>query len=119
MPQYILLATVSRDVRGQSSPEELQKMTSEYMNWVSSLVQQGKYSGGQKLKDEIRRLHRAGSGEIVIDGPYTESKELIAGFFQIEAASSDEAAEIAKGCPALKYGGTIELREIDPMTRPS
>lgn len=107
---------MNRGAQSQSSPEELQKMTSEYMNWVSSLIQQGKYTGGQKLKDEIRRLHRAG-GEIVIDGPYTETKELVGGFFQIEAASAEEAAEIAKGCPALKFGGTLELREIDPMTR--
>ena len=116
MPQYVLLATVQRGAQNQSSPEELQKMTAEYMNWVSTLAQQGKFVGGQKLKEEIRRLHRAG-GEIVIDGPYTEVKELIGGFFQIEAASAEEAAEIAKGCPALKFGGSIELREIDPMAR--
>src|SRR5579884_2370821 len=115
MPQYVLLVSPHLDASRQYSPEELQRMTKTYMDWVSALVQQGRFIGGQKLKSEARRLHGAGNGQIVMDGPYTEAKELIGGFFQIEAGSYDEAVEIAKGCPVFKVGGSLEVREIDPV----
>lgn len=115
MPQYVLLVNVHTDEQAHYSPEELQSMTREYINWVGSLVQQGKYQSGQKLKREIRTL-RSDNGQIVMDGPYTEVKELIGGFFQIEAANTEEAIEIAKGCPVFRHGtGTLEVREIDPV----
>ena len=52
----------------------------------------------------------------VVDGPYAEAKEVVGGYFLIEAADYDEAVEISKGCPHLKYGGRIELRQIDPIS---
>jgi hypothetical protein len=48
----------------------------------------------------------------VTDGPFAESKEAIAGFFIIRADSLEQAVEIAKGCPCLEYGQTVEVREI-------
>ena len=52
---------------------------------------------------------------IITDGPYTEIKELIGGYSLIKADSLDEAADIAKGCPILKVGGNVEVREINNM----
>ena len=118
MPQYVLLVKSRPEAMAQYSPEELQKMTREYINWVTSLVEQGKYQGGQRLKREIRALRAGDNGQIVMDGPYTEVKEMIGGFFQIEAASAEEAIEIAKGCPVFRFGtGSLEVREIDPVER--
>jgi hypothetical protein len=48
-----------------------------------------------------------------MDGPYTETKESVGGYFIVEAASLDEAAEIAKECPALLHDGVVEVREIN------
>jgi hypothetical protein len=48
----------------------------------------------------------------VTDGPFAESKEAIAGFFIIQADSLEEAVEIAKNCPGLDYGQTVEVRAI-------
>ena len=47
-----------------------------------------------------------------MDGPFSESKEAIAGFFIIQADSLEEAVEIAKNCPGLDYGQTVEVRAI-------
>ena len=46
------------------------------------------------------------------DGPFAESKEAIAGFFIIQANNLEEAVEIAKGCPGLDYGQTVEVRPL-------
>ena len=48
----------------------------------------------------------------VTDGPFAESKEAVGGFLQIEAATLDEAVAIAKTCPTLEYGITIEVRPV-------
>jgi hypothetical protein len=47
---------------------------------------------------------------VVTDGPFAESKEAVAGFFVIEAASLAAAVEIANGCPGLDVGQTVEVR---------
>ena len=47
-----------------------------------------------------------------MDGPFSESKEAIAGFFLIQADSLEEAVQIAKDCPSLGYGQTVEVRAI-------
>ena len=66
--------------------------------------------GGEALARGGRILRTVG-GEIV-DGPYTETKEVLTGYFMIEAKSEEEAAEVAKGCPALRHGETVLVREI-------
>ena len=47
-----------------------------------------------------------------MDGPFAESKEAIAGFFIIRADSLEEAVEVARGCPGLEFGQTVEVRAM-------
>ncbi len=49
-----------------------------------------------------------------MDGPYTETKEAIGGFFLIDAQNYDDAVEISRECPHFSYGGWVEVREINP-----
>jgi hypothetical protein len=51
----------------------------------------------------------------VTDGPYSESQEILGGFFMIEAADYDEAVEIARTCPHLGKGKRIEVRQVDEV----
>src|SRR5437899_2804510 len=107
MAQFILFLRNTEEhdrVFAAKSPEEMQRATGEYMEWAKQLREQGKFVGGERLQDEVRVLK---PGNVTsMDGPYAESKEAIGGFFQIEAKDLDEATEIAKGCPQLKFGGT-------------
>jgi hypothetical protein len=57
------------------------------------------------------RLRRSGGKTIITDGPFTEAKEAIAGFWIIETRSKEEAIEWAKRCP-LPDQGLIEIRPI-------
>jgi len=65
--------------------------------------------GGNELQQTGRVLQPNGHG--IADGPYTETKESVGGYFVIEAANYDEAVEVAKGCPSLHHEGTVEVRE--------
>ena len=50
--------------------------------------------------------------DTVVDGQFSESKEAIAGFFIIQADSLEEAVQIAKDCPSLGHGQSVEVRAI-------
>ena len=94
------------------SPEEMQKIVHDYYTWGEKLRRQGKNKGGDELKSGGRLI--AMKDGRTVDGPFTETKEVIGGYFIIEEPNLQTAAETSKECPHLKYGGTIELREIDP-----
>lgn len=109
MPQFVLLL---RDDRKTStagfSPEEMQKLVQRYRDW-----RQAKATGGQKLTDGEGRVLRKHNGQpAVTDGPFVEAKEVMGGFFVIEAGNFDEAVQIAKGCPHMELG-SIEVRQIE------
>jgi hypothetical protein len=97
------------------SAEDIQQIIGEYVAWSNSLAEQGKLVGGEKLKDEGgKSLTRQNGSLRVTDGPFAESKEVIGGYFTISAENYDEAVELAGTCPHLKFGGRIELREVEP-----
>jgi len=117
MPDYILLLHEKPSDFSGLSNEQIEAVISEYMAWSQKLGAEGKLVGGQKLRDEGGRHLSGYNGDFrVTDGPFAEAKEVIGGFFSITAADYDEAVEISKECPHLKYGGRIELREIEPTS---
>ena len=96
-----------------SSPEEMQALTQKWMGWVGGIAAQN------KLADRGNRLFASGKvvkgDNVITDGPYTEIKELIGGYTLVKAESLEEAAELAKGCPVLAFGGNVEVREINTL----
>ena len=114
MAQYMMLLHEDPTLFMNVSPEEIQAIITEYTTWRSAIQAKGQYAGSNKLKDDGGRLISAKNGDLrVVDGPYAEAKEVLGGYFIIEASDYDAAVEIAKGCPHLKYGGRIEVREVD------
>ena len=116
MAQFMLLLHESPDDFAGLSPEEIQRVIGEYTAWREKLQEEGKLAGGLKLKDEGGRTLSRQNGQVrVVDGPYAEAKEVVGGFFLIEAADYDEAVEISKGCPHLIHSQRVEVREVDPI----
>lgn len=61
------------------------------------------------------RIVRVQNGRTMLtDGPFTEAKECIAGFYMVEARDMEEAVELAKGIPAARIGA-IEVRPVRPI----
>lgn len=79
----------------------------------------GGLAAQNKLVNQGNRLNSDGKvvkpNNVVTNGAYVEVKELIGGYTIIKATSLDEAAEIAKGCPILAVGGSVEVRQIISM----
>ena len=98
------------------SPEEIQSVISEYVAWATSIQERGHLRDGKKLRDEGGKiLRKSGEDMSVVDGPFSESKEVLGGFYVIEAPSYEAAAELCSDHPQLKYGGSIELRAIEDV----
>jgi Uncharacterized protein conserved in bacteria len=93
------------------SPEEMQQHMHNWFSWVEDLKAKNIYLSGEALSPEGGKSVQ-GAKLLVTDGPFAESKELVGGYFVIRAASMEEAVEIAKGCPDLKFDGTVEVREV-------
>jgi hypothetical protein len=81
------------------------------MAWFEGLKEAGKVKAGQPLGAEGRIISGKGDG-VIADGPFAESKEAIAGYLMLLADDLEEAVEIAKSVPTLKYGITVEVRPI-------
>jgi len=114
MPDFILLLHRQVGPRPAFSPEEIAAVTRDYLGWGERQRAEGHLKAGEKLGDDPGRILSAEAGRVVVtDGPYAESKELLAGFYLIAAPDYDAACRIAETCPHLKYGGRIEIRRID------
>ncbi len=115
MAKFLLLLWETPVTFSSFSPEEHQNLIAKYRNWSRKLAETGKLHGGQKLKDEGGKRMTQKSGQVsVVDGPYSETKEIIGGFFLIEARDYDDAVAITRDCPHVAYG-KIEVRQIDEM----
>ena len=94
------------------SPEEIQSVMSRWIAWFDRLTQEGKAKAGQPLTEK-GKIISGKKGQKVVDGPFAESKESIAGYILLQAATLDEAVKIAKECPGLDYGISVEVRLVD------
>jgi hypothetical protein len=94
------------------SPEEIQNVMSRWIAWFDRLTQEGKARAGQPLTDK-GKIISGKKGQKVVDGPFPESKETIAGYILLQVATLDEAVKIAKECPGLDYGISVEVRLVD------
>lgn len=95
------------------SAEQMQQHMQKWFVWIDELKAKNIYMAGEPLTPEGKTVK--GAKALVTDGPFTESKELIGGFFLIKAASLEEATEIAKACPDLPLEGSVEIREVMKM----
>lgn len=107
--EYLLLS------RGQwdrtKSQAEIQAAIDSFYVWYEQLVAEGKFKPGQRLATGGMVVSRTG----VTDGPFTEAKEVIGGYWFIVASSLHEAAAIAAQNPCLACGLTYEVRPIESV----
>ncbi len=103
MPQYCI-TYLGGDK--PSSPEEGKQQMSKYMDWLSSLGNSA-ISPANPLQD---------TSTVNSDGSVTNgSKTSMSGFTIIEADSMEAALSIAKSCPFLEIGGSLEVSELIQM----
>jgi hypothetical protein len=105
-----MIVKASKDSEAGLLPTEEQ--LAEMAKYNEQLVKAGLLLAGEGLQASSKgaRVRFAGTRRTVIDGPFTETKELIAGFWLIQAKSKDEAIEWAKRVPFQE--GEVEVRQV-------
>ena len=93
------------------STDELQQTMDKVMAWFEGLNERGRIKGAQPLGGQGRVISGT-DGRFVVDGPFTETKEAVGGYLVLQADSLDEAVEIARSMPTLRYGISVEVRPI-------
>lgn len=111
MSEFMVLIRGGDDDAAELSAEQAQQRIQKYIDWSRKLRERGQNLGANELAPGGCVL-RARGGEVVIDGPFAETKEAIGGYFHIQAETEAEAIEIARECPALQHGGVVEVRAI-------
>jgi hypothetical protein len=111
MNEYLLI--IHRDIskEGSPSPQQLQEVIKPFQDWIGGIAARNKLVAPPQRWDVTGKVVR---NNVVTDGPYAEIKEAVTGTLLIRAKDYDEAAEIAKGCPVLKWGSVVEIRMALP-----
>jgi hypothetical protein len=119
--RYLVL--IGHDEKGGKKLSEVQHQAlfTSYQKYEQELKKAGVLLGGDPLQpsDTAVRISSEGGRRKLVDGPFSESKEIIGGYFLLQVKSRDEAVEWASRCPAAELGGWsyVELREIQELPR--
>ena len=114
--QYMLMTYVREGGWGKLTPAEQEQGMAAYMAFTEALTKAGalRASGRLQPSSTATTLRVKDGKSQVLDGPYIDSKEQLAGYFFIEVADLDAALAWAARCPAVGHG----IVEIRPLWQP-
>ncbi len=110
--QYVLLVRDAAPEVYEGLPrEETRRLLDRWNAWVDEMAEGGRLQAGQPLQSSGRVIAGA-RGERAVDGPFAEAKELVGGFFLLTASDLEEVTALARRCPLLPFGMTVEIRPV-------
>lgn len=114
--QYLLLLFSDETAWNRMSRDEQTRGVAAYHAYTEALKEAGVWVGSNRLKntDTASTVRLVDGKSQVLDGPYVDSKEQLAGYYLIEAPDLDAALGWAARCPGASHG-TIEVRPVWPI----
>jgi hypothetical protein len=110
--KYMLLiySTEAREEFDALAEEEQNAIFAEYM----AIQDEPDVLGGDQLQptDSATTVRVADGETLTTDGPFSETKEVLGGYYMLEADNLDRALEVAARIPAARMGGAIEVRPL-------
>ena len=112
---YALLIVETPGDREARSEAEGRERYERMVRFAEDLKDRGLLTVVQSLTSDRRgaRVRVRGGETSVVDGPFSEAKEMIGGFFLLTCSSRGQAIAIARECPAASWA-TVEVREVGP-----
>ncbi len=107
----LLFRNAGPEPHAHLTPEQKTALAKQWNDWLEGLTAQNKVLHAHPL-GLGGRVVSGPAGARVTDGPYAEAKEAIGGYFFLTVADLDEATAIAKQCPGLPIGLTVEVRPV-------
>jgi hypothetical protein len=108
--RFVVLVKANKDSEAGTMPD--QKILTDMGNYNDELVKAGVMLAGEGLHPSSKgvRIQYSGAKRTVVDGPFSETKELVAGFWMIQVKSREEAVEWLKRAPFAD--GEVEIRQV-------
>lgn len=115
MSSYMLLIIEPPAQRATRTEAQGREVYARMQDFGEGLRQQGKLLAVESLESQASavRVSRVDGDSRVLDGPFSEAKEMVGGFFMVDCANLDEAVAIARLCPAAEWA-TVEVRALAP-----
>ncbi|MEM6806622.1 MAG: YciI family protein [Bacteroidota bacterium] len=110
MKKYLLLLHDEIESIKKLSPKEMEDLIQAHMAWAEDLAKNNLLIEGEGLEEKSILI--TGKEATVKDGSFLEAREMIGGFYYLQAESLENVIEIAKACPCHLWGGTTEIRPI-------
>jgi len=120
MTQYMLLLHQGPGNMADLPREKMMEVVKRYYTWSATMREKGKLVGGEKLSaGGVRHIRVKDGKPVASDGPYAEAKDVVGGYFVLEARDLAEAEAIARECPhlALSPANWAEIRPIEDMSQ--
>jgi len=110
--KFLVLVKATKDSEAGKPPEESLIMDTMKLN--EEMMKAGVLldAGGLWPSSQGKRIRLEGETREITDGPFTETKELIGGYWMLQAKSIDEVVEWMKRFPLDKNGGELEIRRL-------
>ena len=116
--EKFMLIFLGGEMRAEDqTPEKMQASMGKWMAWIEKLAKAGKYDSGEPLLPGGKTI--SGSNKTVTDGPFAEGKEVVGGYFIINAADYDEAVAISADYPHYDEGGIVQVRQVMKVDMPA
>jgi len=115
MNEFVLLFRINEadQKAALGTPEQAQRSMELWLAWIRELELGGHLkSRGEPLERSGKVVRGPRANAIVTDGPYAETKDVIAGFLVIRARDEAEAVEISLRCPIVTGDGVVEIRPV-------
>jgi hypothetical protein len=118
--RYMLLIYGDEKERGKMSEQEKGAIFQQYVEFTEGIRKSGAFQAGDPLQPiSTATTVRSKNGKAVTtDGPFAETKEQLGGYYIVEAKNLDEAISMAARIPAVRVGGSVEVRPIMEMGPP-
>jgi hypothetical protein len=109
-----LMMFVDTEETAQRSQDESAQLSDKVMSWWGEHAASGQILGGEQLQgaETATTVRHEGGRVTIVDGPFVESKEHIAGYGLIDVPDLDAALDLAKSWP---WGGVVEIRPVLDM----
>ena len=117
MEKFMLIFHGGELAPDQQTPENMEAGMGKWMAWIDKLAKAGKYDAGEALMPGGKIIR--GSSKTVTDGPFIEGKEIVGGYFIVNAADYDEAVALCADYPDYDQGGKVQVRQVMKIDMPS
>jgi hypothetical protein len=101
--------------RREGNEDEGRALYDRMLQFSAELKARGVLTASQSLRTDAEgvRVQKRNGRPTLVDGPFSETKEMVGGYFLLDCATKEEAVAIAAECPAAEWA-TVEVREFGP-----